>query len=218
MIHSTRLMKKLVFVLLIALPLLPTFAEAAERTAVFQIAATIPIRGEQAVGTLTLTYDDSTGRGVWTFDGTIAGQPASASGGLAYQSIADDQEFSLTATSVETWNMPFGQPPPPLTISLEYEGGMASLAYDGPSVDVFGIPFALSPSPTVPLEGVFTLSDVSTGGGTPDEELPNTGSTPSTFSWRSLAAGGLATFGGMMLLGAAVLTRLRQRSGFTKRG
>jgi hypothetical protein len=163
---------------LLALPLMPILA--AERTAVFQANLTIPITGERAIGTLTITYDDESGNGTWSFLGTLEGEPASASGDgtvIVRENAAGETVLSLTMTAVDAWVVPGIDEHVPRSATVRMAGSLAYVNYDGPVFDLFGIPVAIEPRLSIPVEGVYVLSDPSSG----DQvvtEIPATGVGP----------------------------------------
>lgn len=184
---------------------------AAERTAVVQLDVTIPVRGVEAVGTLALSYDDATGDGRWEFSGDVAGQPAAASGALAFRE-GNDGTLAVTIRSIDRWEVATGAPTLPATLTLRGADGSVLIGYDGPTVDVFAIPFDLSPALAIPLEGTWALADAgasATGG-----ELPATGAAPSGDAGERVRAGTLLVGAGLLLvaLGLAALVMRSRRS------
>ncbi|HUG17082.1 MAG TPA: hypothetical protein VMM78_18900 [Thermomicrobiales bacterium] len=155
---------------------------AAERTAVFQSDLTVPILGTRSVGVLTVNYDDVTGEGSWVYEGTIDGEPASASG--RGDSVVEagggqgaESSFQLTMTSIDTWQMPGLEPDVPREATIRSSGSMAYVNYQGPVFSLLAIPVAIDPPLAFPIEGVYVLTNAGSG----DEavtEIPRTGVGP----------------------------------------
>jgi hypothetical protein len=157
-------------------------ALAAERTAVFQSDLTVPVLGTQSIGVLTVIYDEVTGEGAWTYDGTMNGQPANASGrGTSVVSSGSGQSgessFQLTMTSIESWNMPGFDPDVPRFAVVRSSGGVAYVNYGGPVFSLFAIPVAIDPPLSFPIEGVFVLTNAGSGDDAV-EVIPHTGLGP----------------------------------------
>lgn len=159
--------------LLCALAAMPAVAE--ERTAVFQANVTVPFYGTNALGALTIVYDDVTDEGVWDFQGTIAGKPAYASGeGTFTLGGSGTTVFQLTMTSVDTWQMPGISPRVPRSAEIRSVGDLAYVSYSGRFVDVVALPLSISPDLSFPVAGVYTVTDAASGE-QPITLLPATG-------------------------------------------
>jgi len=92
------------FLALLGLLAVAPTAAAADTTIVWQVNLTVPLTNKAALGTLTTTVDSGTGQGTWSFQGTIGGQFATASGtGTIAGSGAT---ATATITSIDTWQMP----------------------------------------------------------------------------------------------------------------
>lgn len=199
---------------LVALVVHPSLA--AERTAVFQANLTVPILGTQSIGVLTVVYDDTTGEGSWTFDGTIDGQPASASGrgvSVVDGSAAPGEEsrFSLTMTAIETWDMSGFDPVVPRTATIRSAGALAYVNYDGPVFSLLAIPVAIDPSLQFPIEGVYVLTNAGSGDDMV-EEIPRTGVGPTSGSgsgFEMLIVALLIIAAGLMAMTLSIGTPLR---------
>lgn len=197
-------------------------ALAAQRTATFQVNLTVPVIGATALGTLTVTYDDVTGQGSWQFQGTINGVLAQASGTGTYvitsasgiRGLASAAQTGLTLgiDSIDTWNMPGIARVEGRSASLTVAGNLAYVTYHGPSYTVTGVPIAVSPAISFPLEGSYTLMNPATGE-QPVTTLPNTGVAPDGVSLDSspfasiviLMAALIIAFGVMSLAGRRLL-------------
>lgn len=180
----------------------PAAVSAAEQTAVFQVSITIPVRGIPALGSLTLVYDDASGIGTWAFDGTIDGQPASASGSMTIGQSAGSQRIELTEIAVDEWTLPLNRPEIVFSIGMRFDDGAAFMTYRGPGADLFSIPFELAPTPVVPISGAFILADVGSTDA-PVDELPSTGQRATLFAdvpWQAVV---LAISGALMVCVAA---------------
>jgi len=196
-------------------------AHAREQSATIQVAVTIPTRGVDALGVLTLMYDDADGEGTWKFDGSIAGEPASAAGAMLYE---DDSmtgsvgatpvasgAFKLTVTSIDSWNFPLGQPDTPVMVNIRTAGDIATLSYEVAGAAVFGVPYRLSPAGPLPLAGQYTLADLdATVAPEPEETLPATGQSDATgLNPPQALAVGFAFVGVVLLLVAAIIWNRR---------
>lgn len=155
-------------------------AVAAERTVVFQSDLAVPVIGTRSVGVLTVVYDDMSGEGSWNYDGTIDGQTASASGRGTFV-VTTENVFELVMTTIESWNMPGLDPAVPRTATVRSNGPLAYVNYDGPVYSLLAVPVAIDPPLTLPVEGIYVLTNAGTGD---DElnEIPSTGIGPGSGS------------------------------------
>jgi hypothetical protein len=198
-------------------------ASAATRTATFQVNLTVPLYGTQAIGTLTMTYDDVTGEGTWQFQGTIGGQLAQASGegvciiqsasGVRRLASLAQTEVLLRITTIETWNMPGFSPYVPREATVSAVGELAYVNYDGRSFDVFGVPIAFEPPLAFPVEGTYVVTDPASGQ-QPVETLPSTGVGPgdSSSMFGDIAPLLLPVAGGLLALASVVVFGKRPRA------
>jgi hypothetical protein len=165
----------------------------AQQTSVTVIAngVTVPFYDVSASGTLVVTYDISTGKGAWmAANVTIDGVPGSASGTGSYVESADGS-FTLTMDSIETWTGAFEQffsreAGRSVVVRTSQAGNMRDLVgaqsesqvvyldFNGISLDLFGLPVAVSPPLSAPIQGVYTITTPASG---QDEvtTLPRTG-------------------------------------------
>jgi hypothetical protein len=176
-------------------------AAAAERTVVMQADFTVPILGARALGTMTVVYDDATGAGTWQFQGTLDGKPAAARGAGTFdvvQSSGDDVTFTFVMTSADEWQVPGVDHHVPRTAALRSAGNMAYLQYDGPVIDLFAIPVRVEPPLSVPVEGMYVLTNAQAGE-QPIVTIPGTGVGP---------RGTPLLTAGLVLLVASVATAL----------
>lgn len=153
----------------------------------------VPVYGYPASGVLTMPYDTESGEGTWSFQGTIAGQEASASGSGICVMDEDAQTVTLTMTSIDSWNMPGFAPYVPRAATIELsvirqaqrlsaqsESEIVYVSYDGRFNDVFGIPVAVTPPLEFPLSGTYSISSPGSGEA-PVQTLPNAGIGPGGF-------------------------------------
>jgi len=159
---------------------------------------TVPVTGQVASGTLHLNCTDGAPgvcSGTFDFQGTIDGVFTSASG--TGTCIDQGDSILMTIDDYGTWTIPFATinrvrsatvttttTTGSLVRSLASAPASSDIAYvnyDGPSIDVFGVPVAFSPALSFPVEGTFTVSDPASGE-QPVTVLPNTGVGPATHS------------------------------------
>src|SRR5947209_8873178 len=148
-------------------------AAAADTTIVWQVNLTVPLINKAALGTLTTTVDSGTGRGTWSFQGTIGGQFATASGTGTI--AGSGSTATATITSIDTWQMPgIDRPALPASAQIRAVGNTAYVTYR----QLVDVPVATSPPISFPLQpGAYTLTSPASGEqGVPG--LPNTGGEP----------------------------------------
>lgn len=182
-------------------------------TMVFQVNVTVPVINKAALGTFTMTFDTVTERGTWSFQGTIDGQFATASGTgicrvasavrgiplagslmmLPLARIADTPEITASIDRIDTWQMPgINRPSLPADATLRTVGNLTYVSYRTTA----NAPLAVSPPIAVPFQsGTYTVTSPGTGA-QPVPNLPNTGTDPAGMTSRAglptaLFAGGL---------------------------
>lgn len=152
-------------------------AAAQERTAVFVVSDVVIPRVDRMVsGQFTVSYDDASGAGTWAFQGMIDGQLATATGAGTFELTGSD-EFRLTLTRLDSWNIPGVGGYVPRTAIVRTVGALAYVSYQGREVSLVGIPVAFSPKITMPVEGVYSVSSPGVGAAEV-VTLPNTGEGP----------------------------------------
>lgn len=147
-------------------------ALAAARTSTFQMDIIVPGQNVEIVGTLSVDYEDTTCEGTWSFQGTVNGELAQASGNgtCAFTREA----VTLTVTEIDMWEVEGFDPYTPRTVTISLPDDVpaevadsveASFSYDGRVIDVFGVPITLSPGLATPVEGTYTvISDIAAEG------------------------------------------------------
>lgn len=186
-------------------------ASAAPQTLVIQVNVTMPGTGYVVLGTLTAQGDDVTGRGTWSFQGTINSQLAIASGTGTLSNTASGAV--LTITGVTSWQMPYAaQPAPESQISVGPGPGSTVLLSYGPLQNV---PVAMNPPASFPLPpGTYTASAPGTGA-QPLPTLPNTGAAPQPIAVPSLRFDRIAPLFGfvaLLLVGSALAAHSARRT------
>lgn len=152
-------------------------AAAQERTAVFVVSDVVIPRVDRVVsGQFTVSYDDATGAGTWTFQGMIDGQLATASGSGSFEQSGSDT-FRVTLTGIDSWKIPGVSGYAPRTATIRTVGALAYVSYQGRELSLVGIPVAFSPKITMPVEGVYSISSPGAGAAGV-ATLPNTGVGP----------------------------------------
>lgn len=147
-------------------------ALAAERASTFQMDIIVPGQNVEIVGTLSVDYEDTTCEGTWSFQGTVNGELAQASGN---GTCAFAREVvSLTVTEIDMWEVEGFEPYTPRTVTISLpddapsegvDSVAASFSYDGRVIDVFGIPITLSRGLAAPVEGTYiVVSDIAAEG------------------------------------------------------
>lgn len=174
-----------------------TPASAAERTAVFQLNVNVPVFNVAAIGTLTVVYDDESGNGTWTFQGTVDGQPAYASGtgtfdtssasGIRSMAGFAQTTAQLTMTGIDNWQVPRFSAYTPRTATIRTVGELAYVDYQGRELSVTGVPLAMNPPLSFPVEGNFVVTDAGSGQ-EPVTVLPGTGAGPVSSAGSSQSA------------------------------
>ncbi len=160
--------------LLLALALAGS-AAAQDTTIVWQVNLEIPVINRSVLGTVTTIGDSATGEGTWSFQGTVDGKLATASG--KGRITGSGSTATVTLTEIDTWNLP-GVPQPralPISATIRTVGNLAYVSYNGATIKFTGLPLALSAPITFPLHsGTYTVTMAGTGaeGVT---ELPRTG-------------------------------------------
>lgn len=134
-------------------------AAAAPKTITLQINMTLPIVNYAALGTATVNFDEVTGKGTWSFQGTIGGELAKASGTGSIRNA--DSSLIVTMESIDTWQMPrLRRPVLPASATIWMVGNTAYVSYDR----ISGAPVAASPPLSFPLySGTYTLTTAGSG-------------------------------------------------------
>lgn len=161
--------------------LIPSVASAQSGTAagdiVIDINANAPLFGSALAGAFTMSPagTGATMAGPWSFTGTVAGQPASASG-QGRGTVKDAQTITFELTSIDQWAMgPLPRPAVPASITLHSNGSNVALTWD--RLGLTGN-FAISPALSLPASAGgahYSLSSSGTGQ-TSVQSLPQTGS------------------------------------------
>lgn len=192
--------------LLLAL-LLVVPAAAATRTVVLQINVAMPGTGAAVLGTVTADYDEATGDVAWSFQGTINGEfaqasgtahvgggtattpsPASRLGGLALGSIGGSllgatlgHTATATSATVTLTGITQWQVPHVKAPAIGASGGIT----DGPGNTLLlsygalqGVPIATNPPLTIPPAGGGYTVTTPGSGSQNVPNLPNTGDGP----------------------------------------
>lgn len=186
--------------LLVALP-----AAAEDITIVWQANLTVPVFDKAVLGTLTTTADPASGQGTWSFQGTIDGQLARAAGTGTMR--VNGSTLTVTMTTIDTWQMPgLRQPVLPATATIQVAGNLAYVSYVRTVVNVVGLPIAVSPPLTLPLQSrTYTLM-MPGSGSQAVRTLPNTGGEPQSAPGEPILLAGLGALG---TLGGVILLRSR---------
>lgn len=178
-------------------------AAAADTTMVWQVTLTIPVLNKAALGTLTTTVDQSTGQSIWSFQGTVDGQLARASGVGTVS--GSGSTASVTVTRIDAWQMP-GVPRPdlPATATIRSVDHIAYVT-SGP---VISAPVAIWPPLAFPLQpGLYTVT--TPGSGQQElQRLPNVGGDTALVAVRQVPRVAIVVAVALVLVPILVIMRM----------
>ncbi|HET7035445.1 MAG TPA: hypothetical protein VFI42_07170 [Thermomicrobiaceae bacterium] len=186
-------------------------ASAAPATIVLQINVTVPLVNQSAMGTFTAQVDPNTLQGPWSFQGTVGGKFAQASGTGAMS--GSGSSANLQITSIDMWQMPgMAKPASGAEGGVRMVGDVAYVSF-GP---IKGVPASISPPISLsPLaSGTYIVTNAASGS-SEVQSLPMTGAGPVATQaagprgWAPLAAGLLAVGLGGAAAGVALSRRRR---------
>lgn len=172
-------------------------ASAAPATIVLQINVTVPLVNQSALGTFTAQVDPNTLQGPWSFQGTIGGKFAQASGSGTMSGSGSNANLQIT--SIDMWQMPgLARPASGAAGGVRMVGDIAYVSF-GP---IKGVPASISPPISLsPLtSGTYVVTNAASGS-TEVQSLPMTGAGP--VASHAAAAPSWAPLAGLLIVGLA---------------